>query len=72
MPQARDGSTFSPALKKAGGFTVGRKGSEQKIEHYPDALAYLRSQPSAHWRRPNAEGNWGIVSAVRWININEA
>jgi hypothetical protein len=22
--------------------------------------------PTAKWRRPNKEGNWGIVSAVRW------
>lgn len=71
MPQAKDGSTFSPELKKAGGFTVGRKGSELKIEQFSEALAFLRSQTSAHWRRPNAEGNWGIVKAVRWVDVTK-
>ncbi|HHS8587353.1 TPA: helix-turn-helix domain-containing protein, partial [Escherichia coli] len=24
---------------------------------------------TAKWRRPNASGNWGIVSAVRWDKL---
>ncbi|HCP5459189.1 TPA: XRE family transcriptional regulator, partial [Escherichia coli] len=23
------------------------------------------------WRRPNASGNWGIVSAVRWGKLRK-
>ena len=71
VPKAKDDSIFSPKLKSAGGFTVGRKGDERKIADYEQALAYLRAQPSAYWRRPNEKGNWGIVKGVRWVDINE-
>lgn len=71
VPKAKDGSIFSPKLKSAGGFTVGRKGDERKIADYAQALAYLRAQPSAYWRRPNEKGNWGIVTGVRWVDVNE-
>ncbi|HAW2745958.1 TPA: XRE family transcriptional regulator, partial [Escherichia coli] len=26
---------------------------------------------TAKWRRPNASGNWGIVSAVRWGKLRK-
>mgnify|MGYP007010095617 CR=1 FL=1 len=71
VPKAKDGSIFSPKLKSAGGFTVGRKGDERKMADYEQALAYLRAQPSAYWRRPNEKGNWGIVTGVCWVDINE-
>lgn len=71
VPQAKDGSTFSPELRIRGGFTVGRKGAERKIDNFEQALAYLRAQPSACWRRPNEQGNWGIVTGVRWVDIIE-
>lgn len=52
VPKAKD-APFSPAtLKNAGGFTVGRKEDERKMTDYEQALAYLRAQPSAYWRRP--------------------
>lgn len=67
VPQASDGSCFGPHLKKAGKFTVGEKEDEVQFENFDEALAYLRRMGTAKWRRPNANGNAGIVSAVRWI-----
>lgn len=66
VPYAADGSCFNPQLKRAGKFTVGDKDDEIQFEEYEEALAYLRRMGAAKWRRPNAAGSWGIVSAVRW------
>jgi transcriptional regulator with XRE-family HTH domain len=67
VPYAADGSHFGPHLKRAGLFTVGEKDDEVQFENFDEALAYLRRMGVAKWRRPNAAGNWGIVSAVRWM-----
>jgi hypothetical protein len=67
IPFARDGSWFCEKVCNRGGYyAVGEKGSEQRFSDYQRALEYLRAMPTAKWRRPNKEGNWGIVSAVRW------
>jgi transcriptional regulator with XRE-family HTH domain len=66
VPYASDGSHFGPNLKRSGKFTVGDKDDEVQFEDFDEALAYLRRMGVAKWRRPNAAGNWGIVSAVRW------
>jgi transcriptional regulator with XRE-family HTH domain len=66
VPYAADGSHFGPHLKRAGKFAVGDKDDEVQFEDFDEALAYLRRMGVAKWRRPNAAGNWGIVSAVRW------
>lgn len=66
VPYAADGSHFGSHLKRAGKFTVGDKDDEVQFEDFDEALAYLRRMGVAKWRRPNAAGNWGIVSAVRW------
>ena len=66
VPFAADGSHFGPHLKRAGKFTVGDKEDEVQFEDFDEALAYLRRMGTAKWRRPNATGSWGIVSAVRW------
>ena len=71
VPQAKDGSVFSHALGVRGGFTVGAKGDERKISNFDEALAFLKAQPSARWRRPNDQGNWGIVTDIRWIDFVE-
>lgn len=67
VPVASDGTPFGPYLRRAGQFTVGDKGDEVTFEEYEEALAYLRRMGLARWRRPNTNGNWGIVSAVRWV-----
>lgn len=66
LPVARDGTSFGKHLAKKGQYTVGEKGDEQKFSSYEQALQYLRSMNTAKWRRPNAKGNWGIVSAIEW------
>jgi hypothetical protein len=69
VPIARDGTIFSPALCSRNGiYTVGNKGEEERFSSFSDALDYLRKMPIARWRRPNENGNWGIVSAVEWID----
>ena len=69
VPYAADGSHFGPHLKRAGKFTVGEKDDEVQFEDFDEALAYLRRMGVSKWRRPNAAGSWGIVSAVRWIEL---
>ncbi|MDK2762402.1 MAG: hypothetical protein KYX63_00225 [Alteromonas macleodii] len=70
VPVASDGTYFSYACAyKRGGFTVGEKGDEIKVESFDEALGYLISMPHAKWRRPNAAGNYGIVSAIEWRRI---
>jgi len=67
IPYARDGSSFcKDGCSRNGYFTVGEKGSEQRFADYSAALAYLSRMPTAKWRRPNPNGNWGIVSAIGW------
>lgn len=69
VPYAADGSHFGPHLRRSGKFTVGEKEDEIQFEEFDEAIAYLRRMGVAKWRRPNAAGNWGIVSAVRWSTI---
>lgn len=67
IPVAKDGSEFTPDVcHRNGNYTVGEKGNEHKFRNYAEALAYLRKMATAKWRRPNAAGNWGIVSAISW------
>jgi len=67
VPVARDGSWFSPDLRRPrGGYTIGAKGEEFVVANYAEALASLRLMNVPRWRRPNANGNWGIVAAIEW------
>lgn len=68
VPFSKDGSFFSPMLRRplTGEYTVGKKGCELRFDSFDLALTYLQRMPAAMWRRPNAKGNWGIVTAVRW------
>ncbi|EPJ56202.1 MAG: hypothetical protein OFPI_00930 [Osedax symbiont Rs2] len=69
FPVARDGSIFSPTTcSRNGNYTVGEKGDEKKFPDFSVALEYLRKMPTAKWRRPNSNGNWGIVSATEWTD----
>ena len=65
-PVAKDGSRFDESCCRGGKYTVGEKGDEKPFISYSKALDYLRRMPVAKWRRPNAAGNWGIVSAAYW------
>lgn len=69
VPMARDGSLFCPELcSRNGVYTVGDKGDEKRFTNFGEALIYLSKMPTAKWRRPNSNGNWGIVSAVEWTD----
>jgi hypothetical protein len=66
VPIAKDGSFFSKECRMSNGYKVGEKGNEQYIESFQDALTQLKDMPLAKWRRPNAKGHYGLVSAVEW------
>lgn len=73
VPYAADGSCFHPGLASTrdGSFGVGDKTSQKRFGTFIEALEYLRNMETAKWRRPNASGNWGIVSAVRWDKLKK-
>ena len=66
LPVARDGTCFHPGLRRNGQFTIGEKGNEKRFDSFQQALDALRAMSVAKWRRPNDQGNWGIVSGIRW------
>ncbi|MET4603678.1 hypothetical protein ABIB90_003163 [Bradyrhizobium sp. JR4.1] len=67
IPVTADGSRFDPlTCRRAGGYWVGPKGHEVKFVRYPDALAALNLMARPRWRRPNTNGNWGLVTGVGW------
>lgn len=73
VPVARDGSWFGPHLARSGKtYTVGAKGEEQQVQGFIRALTEIQKMPVARWRRPNANGNWGIVRAVNeWKKLGD-
>lgn len=70
VPQASDGTVFHPGLRRRSGYMVGEKGSEQTIEDFDAALDTLTRMDEPRWRRPNAQGNWGIVKGVEWVTFS--
>lgn len=72
VPVARDGSIFHPAVKREGGYQIGAKGEEQMVEDFDEALQELSRQATPRWRRPNENGNWGIVAGVEWRRMDRA
>lgn len=73
VPVAIDGTYFSYTCEyKRGGYQIGPKGAEVKVNNFDDALEQLLHMPLAKWRRPNASGNYGLVSAVEWKRIKRS
>lgn len=70
VPQASDGTVFHPGLRRRSGYMVGEKGSEITIENYDEALKALGDMETPRWRRPNPQGNWGIVRATGWVVLS--
>ncbi len=67
VPVAKDGSFFSPGLKRKKGFAIGKKGEERYYDSFTEALSALEKMPSPYWRRPSqTTGVPGIVRGVRW------
>jgi hypothetical protein len=67
VPQASDGTVFHPGLRRRSGYMIGEKGSELTMENYDAALLTLVEMSEPRWRRPNTQGNWGIVKGVTWV-----
>lgn len=72
VPVARDGTVFHPGLRRGTGYMIGEKGSEIQAADFETALAQLQAMPAPYWRRPNPQGNWGIVRGVRWVRLDES
>lgn len=70
VPVAKDGTWFSPGLFR-GGYRIGPKGEERVVADYIDAVRNLNEMTSPCWRRPNAKGNWGIVTGVAWMSSRD-
>lgn len=73
VPFADDGSYFHPGLKdlrpRAQTYWIGSKDSSEFYSDFNQALFRLSQMKPAVWRRPNASGNWGVVSAVCWAPL---
>lgn len=76
VPVDTRGDAFLPGLARPArnggqlGFQIGPKGAEERISNYFAALDRLKRMHPPRWRRPNSEGNWGIVSGVPlWRSI---
>lgn len=69
VPVAKDGTWFGPHLSRGGAFTIGAKGEEQAIHGFEKALAMLKAMGTPRWRRPNSNGNWGIVTGTGWAKL---
>lgn len=66
IPIASDGSKFLPETRRLRGYQVGEKGSEKWVDDYWEALRLLNTMSPPRWRRPNTQGNWGIVKGLSW------
>ena len=68
LPYAADGSCFNSSLRcpKSGAYIVGEEGKELSFDDFDDALEHIKMMYTPKWRRPNASGDWEIVSAVQW------
>jgi transcriptional regulator with XRE-family HTH domain len=71
VPFAKDGSFFSPELKRpqTGEFCVGSKESPVYTSNYWEALEILVFAEKAQWLRPNKNGKWGVVTASYWSSF---
>lgn len=71
VPFASDGTCFNPSLRRAKAMTygVGEKSRTLRFQSFEEALGYLKSMRPAKWWRPNPNGNWGLVTAVRWAPL---
>lgn len=76
VPFSKDGSYFSPSTfrPKTKQYNVGEKGrgNTKQFDNFEEALAYLRAMPVAKWWRPEKNGKWGLVTAVRWGELPDA
>lgn len=71
VPFAKDGSFFHRGLirPRTKHYCVGKKGALKNFSTFEAALDYLKGMDTAHWLRPNKNGNWGVVSAIKWAEL---
>lgn len=69
VPVTDDGAAFLPELRRPGGYQVGKYGDEVYFQDYFDALKTLQAMDTPRFRRPNAEGNWGIKNGTGWQRV---
>lgn len=62
----RDGQKthFLPGCRMSSGYRIGPKGNEQTVEDYWTALSLLTEMDVPRFRRPNMNGNFGIVACA--------
>lgn len=78
VPEAKDGTIFSPSFCLRGGengvkrYTVGAKDDETDFDKFEDALAALTRMKTPRWRRPTNAGIFSIVSAERWRRVSRS
>lgn len=80
VPQATEGDLFVPEKimrssrgKRSLTITIGAKGHERQFSNYYEALQALSEEEIARWRRPNAQGHWGIVRGRgAWVVVSKA
>ena len=59
MPVARDGSMFTPDLKRGSSYTIGKKGSEKQVADFHYALSQLQHRP-ALFGAPECQRQLGV------------
>ena len=78
LPVDKDGDFLRPEYKQRKGYHIGMNKkhviniglSEELLERYYEdyfiALENLTTMSEPRWRRPNLNGNWGVVKCFYW------
>ncbi len=69
VPVTDDNVAFLPDIRRAQGYQIGKYGQEEYVIDYFEALKKLQGMSTPRFRRPNAEGNWGIKVGVEWRRV---
>lgn len=69
VPVTDDGAVFLPEMCRGSGYQIGKYGDETYYQDYFEALEKLQNMKSPKFRRPNAEGNWGIKVVGNWKRV---
>lgn len=78
VPVDADGLPFLPDLARPSRdgtpqYAIGEKANPEYVVDYWEALSRLARMPVPRWRRPNAQRNWGLVSAQdSWRRYSKA
>lgn len=70
VPVTDDGIAFLPELRRTSGYQIGKYGHETYYQDYFEALKALQSMETPKFRRPNADGNWGIKVMSSWKRVS--